>query len=171
MASAVWKGSDPMDRDACPYSVDFECTPAPASKLDSLESGRLMLSVRLKGGALAAGDRVDDVVARIVNKAKKRNDNDDSGSRLQSPAKSQSTSSLRREGRSKRRWSGELSIPVSWTEGGTRSYERGGSWHPNSKGELFSLEITYRLADGNSCTATFGSEDAFHWAARPKPSM
>jgi hypothetical protein len=165
MASAVWNGPNPKDRGACPYSVDFECTPAPAMKLDSLESGRLMLTVRLKGGASLAG-KVDDVVAKIVNKAKKKNDD-----RVQGRSKSQSTASLSREGRSRRKWAGELSIPVSWTEGGTRSYERGGTWHPNSKGELFSLEITYRMADGGSCTATFGSEDAFHWAARPKPSM
>lgn len=163
MASAVWNGPDPMDRGACPYSVDFECTPAPAKKLDSLESGRLMLTVRLKGSYTVAG-KVDGVAAKLVNKAKKKNEIHESS------AKSQTGANLRRRGSSSR-WAGELSIPVSWTEGGTRSYERGGSWHPNSKGELFSLEITYRLADGSSCTALFGSEDAFHWAARPKPSM
>ena len=164
MRDAVWNGPDPKDRGACPYSIDFECTPAPARKLDSLESGRLMLTVRLKGDALAG--KVDNVAARLVNKAKEK-----SFGRMQEPAppKSQTTASLRRN--SKSVWAGELSIPVSWTEGGTRSYERGGSWHPKSKGELFALEITYRLSDGSNCTALFGSEDAFHWAARPKVSM
>jgi hypothetical protein len=33
---------------------------------------------------------------------------------------------------------------------------------------MFALEVTYRLGDGSSCTARFGSEDAFHWAVENK---
>ena len=42
-----WDGPDSKNRAACPYSVDFQCKPAPAETLNSLESGRLLLQVDL----------------------------------------------------------------------------------------------------------------------------
>lgn len=63
-------------------------------------------------------------------------------------------------------WPGELSIPSRWMEGGTRTYERTGA-SPHSEKNLCTLEITYTLDSGNSYAARFGSEDAFHWQARP----
>jgi hypothetical protein len=56
-------------------------------------------------------------------------------------------------------------------EGGTRTYERTGATSPNSGGNFYTLEITYALEGGNSCTARFASEDVFHWQARQKLTM
>lgn len=168
MGDVLWNGPDPDDRDACPYSIDFKCKPAPAKTINSLESGRLMLTVRLKGDAYAA--KVKAVAVRLINKAKKKNlDKVDGSSRLK--RQTLLSANLMQDGRRPNRWTGEISIPVSWIEGGTRTYERTGSWTPKSKGDLFALEITYRLFDGSNCTARFGSEDAFHWAARREESM
>ena len=160
MGNVLWNGPDPEDEDACPYSVDFKCKPAPAKSLNSLESGRLMLTVKLKGDANAR--EVKAVAAKLINKAKKKN----IGKVYEQSKLWHQTllsSNLMQDSRRPNRWTGELSIPVRWVEGGTRTYERGGSWNPKSKGKLFVLEITYRVHDGSKCTARFGSEDAFHW--------
>jgi hypothetical protein len=157
MEEVLWQGTSPNDKKVCPYSIDFTCKPAPARTLDSLESGRLMLTVDLKG-APDAGE-VYKVVARMVNRAKeKRTD----GNRTEQTAIS---SNLAQEGNHTHRWTGVLGIPITWTEGGTRTYSRSGMWEPESKGALFALDITYRVYSGNSCTARFSSEDAFHWVS------
>jgi hypothetical protein len=157
MEEVLWQGTSPQDKKMCPYSIDFTCKPAPARTLDSLESGRLMLTVDLKG-APGAG-RVYEVVARLVNKAKEKRSNGKSADLTAV------TGNLIQDGRNAYRWTGELDIPVTWTEGGTRTYSRSGLWQPESKGALFALDITYRVYSGNSCTARFGSEDAFHWVS------
>jgi hypothetical protein len=47
MKDSQWNGTDSSDTASCPYRVDFECTPAPAESLNSLESGRLVLTIKL----------------------------------------------------------------------------------------------------------------------------
>lgn len=69
------------------------------------------------------------------------------------------------------RWSGKLSIPVSWMGGGTRTYERTGAASPKSERNPYTLEITYALECGNNCTARFFSEDLFHWQPQQRSTV
>jgi hypothetical protein len=156
-----WNGPDPENMAACPYSVDFKCRATPARELNSLESGRLLLTVDF-GNDVDPG--VQEVSAILVNKAKAENHG--AGQVVHTMLSAVLVQDSRRAGK----WVGELSIPVSWMEGSSSTYERTGAWMPKSRGDLYAMEITYRLA-GGSCTARFASEDAFHWTAREKPTM
>jgi hypothetical protein len=163
-----WDGPDPKDRVACPYPVEFYCTPSPAESLNSLESGRLLLQVDLGAG-------VRSVACRLINNAKSENlDKLEKGATKIKRQTSISTE-LVQDTKQPNRWVGELSIPASWLEGGTRTHERTGAATPKSDGDggddgnFYSLEITYTLNNNtNSCTARFSSDDAFHWQARSR---
>ena len=156
-----WDGPDPKDRTACPYPVEFYCKPSPAESLNSLESGRLFLRVDLGAG-------VRSVAGRLVNNAKSENlDKLEHGASKIKRQTSLSTTFVQ-DSQHPNRWVGELSIPASWLEGGTRTHERTGAASPKSGLSFYSLEITYTLDNSNSCTARFSSEDAFHWQARSK---
>ena len=61
-------------------------------------------------------------------------------------------------------WSGTFSIPSVWLEGGTKTFQRSGSHTPSGEKNAYSLQISYRLTDGKTCTAVFNSADAFHWS-------
>lgn len=159
MVDLSWDGPDPKDTDVCPYSVEFYCKPSPAESLNSLESGRLILQLDL-------GPDVRSVTSRLVNKAKSEN-----LEKLQDEAskiKRQTALStvFVQDSQRPNRWVGELSIPASWLEGGTRSHERTGAASPKSLDNFYNLEITYTLDNSNKCTARFSSGDAFHWEAR-----
>jgi hypothetical protein len=163
-----WDGPDPKDRVACPYPVEFYCTPSAAESLNSLESGRLLLQVDLGAG-------VRSVACRLINNAKSENlDKLEKGATKIKRQTSISTE-LVQDTKQPNRWVGELSIPASWLEGGTRTHERTGAATPKSDGDggddgnFYSLEITYTLNNNtNSCTARFSSDDAFHWQARSR---
>ena len=158
-----WDGPDTMDSATCPYPVDFQCRPAPAETLNSLEAGRLLVQVDFGSG-------IRSVTARLVNNAKRKHLHMVEGpSELEH--KTSFSTKLEKDSRLTGRWAGELSIPSSWMEGGTRTYERTGAASPKSEGNFYTLEITYTLDSGNSCTARFASEDVFHWQARPKLTM
>jgi hypothetical protein len=135
-----WDGTDPKDTDVCPYSVEFYCKASPAKSLNSLESGRL------KSENL---DKLQDGASKIKWQT------------------SLSTTFVQ-DSQHPNRWVGELSIPASWLEGGTRTHEKTGAASPMSGSNFYNLEITYTLDNRNSCTARFSSEDAFHWQARSK---
>lgn len=156
----LWNGPDPKNKAACPYSVNFQCKATPARELNSLESGRLLLTVDFGHDV---DIEVQEVSARLVNRAKESN----GASQM---AQTMLSAVLVQDSRQAGRWAGELSIPVSWIEGSSSTYERTGAWMPKSRGDLYTMEITYRFA-GSSCTARFASEDAFHWTAREKPTM
>jgi hypothetical protein len=158
-----WNGPDTKDRAACPYPVDFQCKPAPAEALNSLEAGRLLLQVDFGSG-------IRSVSAKLINNAKKEN-LEKAGNSGELKYKTSLSTKLIQDNRRPGRWSGELGIPSSWMEGGTRTYERTGAASPKSEGNLYTLEITYVLEGGNSCTARFSSEDAFHWQARQELTM
>lgn len=156
-----WDGPDPKDTAVCPYSVEFYCKPSPAESLNSLESGRLFLQVDLGAG-------VRSVAGRLVNKAKSENlDKLQDGASKIKRQTSLSTIFVQ-DSQHPNRWVGELSIPASWLEGGTRTHEKTGAASPMSGSNFYNLEITYTLDNSNSCTARFSSEDAFHWQARSK---
>jgi hypothetical protein len=156
--------NEPDDRVGCPYFINFESTPAPAEELNSLESGRLMLTVKLEGTTDA---KVDAVAVKLVNRVKEKNLGK---TRPASTLKRQAlvTATLLQDKRRPRRWAGTVSIPVTWTEGGTRTYERTGASTPKGKGDIYALDITYRLQGGRNCTTHLVSDDVFHWKARRK---
>ena len=161
-----WDGPDPPDGTLCPYSVDFLCKPAPAESLSSLESGKLLLTIIL--GDHGNTNIVKSVAIKIINNAKMENlDKIQGRSHLKYPT-SLSTVLLQdnKNTPEENRWTGQISIPSSWTEGGTKTYEKTGSAAPRSNKNRFTLAITYQLDNGDSCTALFKSEDVFHWQAR-----
>jgi len=170
-----WNGPGPADITLCPHAVYFLCKPAPAESLSSLESGRLLLQVDLSkgGGRGDEGDEHKDVVASVLvqlinnSKAEKLEKLDDEASRIKRQT-SISTSFVKDINQPKR-WHGELSIPASWVEGSTTIHEKTRAAAVSSRNvNLYTLKITYTLATtGNRCTASFGSEDAFHWNAGP----
>ena len=156
-----WDGPDPKERTVYPYSVDFYCKSSPAESLNSLQSGRLFLELDL-------GANIRSVAGRLINNAK--SENLDKLEHRASKIKRQTSLSTTfvHDNQYPNRWVGELSIPASWLEGGTRTHERTGAASPKSGLSFYSLEITYTLDNSNSCTARFSSEDAFHWQVRPK---
>lgn len=165
----LWDGPDPKDRSRYPCSVEFQCKPAPAETLNSLESGRLMLAVYLKGDSA----NVSSVSAKVTNIAKRKNlDRVVQGSSKLKHQTSLSTNLIPDKNRLGY-WTGELSIPASWIEGGTKTYEKTGAASPRTEEEgLYMLEITYRLAGADDrCTASFSSPDVFHWEARSKTTV
>ncbi len=158
----LWDGADPKEKTACPYPVYFECKPAPADTLNSLESGRLLIKVDFGGGGKS-------VSVKIINNAKLENlEKVDGTSALKH--KTALLAKMTPDGRQAGRWTCELAIPSNWMEGGTRTYERTGAASPKSETRLYTLEMTYELED-NTCTARFYSEDVFHWHALQKPAM
>lgn len=161
MKGSMWNGPHPTDA-SCPYSVDIDCKVAPAESLSSLESSRLVLTVKLQG---KSSKDVNAVAARLVNLAKQENIGGEQG---ELKHRTELAAQLARDKWKPGWWTGVFGVPVTWLEGGTRDYERSGLWHPKSQGEPFALEITYRLGDGSDCTARFRSEDAFHWSAESK---
>jgi hypothetical protein len=168
---AQWDGPDPPNRTLCPYSVDFVCKPAPAESLNSLESGKLLLTITLGNNSNTNPYiGVKSVAIKITNNAKKENLDKIQGDSQLKYQTSLSVNLLQDNkkinGPEENKWIGEMSIPSNWTEGGTRTYEKTGSAAPKSNKNLFTLEITYHLDNGNNCTACFNSEDAFHWQAR-----
>jgi hypothetical protein len=194
MDNISWDGSNPKEkRNSCPYSVDFVCKPSPANSLNSLESGRLLLTVYFQeamigAGAEDAGDGDDDghafsvesASAKIINNAKKENIDKVQGTshlKYQTSISAElsrdvsSTTNISSEtgdltnnnNGSKEKWIGEISIPSSWVEGGTRTYEKTGSAPPKSNTKLFTLEISYNIGNQKTCTACFNSGDVFHW--------
>jgi hypothetical protein len=165
-----WDGPDPKDRTACPYPVEFYCKPSPADSLNSLESGRLLLQVDL-------GADVRSVACRIMNNAKSENLDRLEVDATRIKRQTSISTAFVQDTKNPNRWVGELSIPASWLEGGTRTQERTGGASPKIGGSggdggsdtnFYSLEITYTLDNTNSCTACFSSDDAFHWQARSR---
>ncbi|MGI0023906.1 MAG: hypothetical protein ACREA4_02025 [Nitrososphaera sp.] len=165
MNNIIWEGPEPVNRSACPYAVNFEIKPAPAKSLNSLESGRLIISVDL-----GPAKDILEVEARLENNAKRENlDKVQGNSRLKRYVSLSAPLAKRDSGATP--WTGEISIPASWVEGGTVAFEKTGAATPMDSGNPFSLEITYRIKGGEACTARFHSQDAFHWAARPKERL
>ena len=159
----TWDGPDPTDKIVCPYPIEFYCKPSPAESLNSLESGRILFEMDL-------GEGVRSVDGLLLNKAKSENlDKLQDGSSKLKHQTSRSTTFFQ-DSRHANRWIGELSIPASWLEGGTRTHERTGADTPKSANDnkFYCLEITYTLDNNNTCTARFFSDDAFHWQARSK---
>jgi len=154
----LWDGPSSTDKLACPYDVKFVIKPGLAQSLNSLESGRLIMTVELVGSM-----DIREVCVELVNNARsQRLDVFMESSELD--RKISVDTILSRKEKSNI-WTGELSIPAIWTEGCSRTYERTGSFTQTQCANIFSLKITYLLNAGMRCTARFESHDAFHWSA------
>lgn len=154
----LWDGPSSTDKLACPYNVNFVSKPGLAQSLNSLESGRLIVTVDL----VDAKD-VSEVSAELVNNARLKQLKISTEPRGFMRKISVNATLSRKENSGI--WTGELSIPGIWTEGCSRTYERTGSFTQTQCVNIFSLKISYLLAAGKRCTARFTSPDAFHWSA------
>jgi hypothetical protein len=143
-----WDSPDPKERTVYPYPVDFYWKHSPAESLNSLQSGRLFLELDL-------GANIRSVAGRLINNAK--SENLDKLEHRASKIKRQTSLSTTfvHDSQYPNRWLGELSIPASWLEGGTRTHERTGAASPKSGRSFYSLEITYTLDNSNSLHRAF----------------
>ncbi|MGA8082989.1 MAG: hypothetical protein WB988_14115, partial [Candidatus Nitrosopolaris sp.] len=135
--------------------------PLPSNTLNSMEAGKVQLNVFLKD---SSGSKVKDVTASIINLYKIQTLHN---SKEQSTEANHKTTSItisldheKSNASNNNNWTGEFSIPGTWLEGGTKTFQ---SDHSEEK-KLYSLQISYKLVDGKVCTAIFDSADAFHWA-------
>jgi hypothetical protein len=185
LGSSQWKGSHPPPRitSNCPYNVEFTAKPIPSTSLHPhfIEAGRVQLDVFLTGSSLD-NKKVKDVNATMVNQVKQQiltnkleedNNNNDAIQGKQNNNNSNNTSmTIKLQLQDKpsdinnniNHWIGEFSIPSTWLEGGTETFQRSGSYSPTGDQTDFSLQISYKLTDGKICTALFNSADAFHWS-------
>ncbi len=163
-----WDGVHPPKTSDCPFSIEFKSKPIPSNTLNSTEAGRVQLDVVLKGNTNL---KVSEVTAYIINHSKEQ-------VMLESKEQISETSNwstlskvvLNRKGTSADEdqfsttvWTGELSIPGNWTEGGSRTFQRSGSHDRSEEKNQYSLHISYKLQQGKVCKARFESTDAFHW--------
>jgi hypothetical protein len=188
LGSSQWKGSHPppMNTSNCPYNVEFTAKPIPSTSLHPhfIEAGRVQLDVFLTGSSTSLDNKkVKDVNATMVNQVKQQiltnkleedNDNNDAVQGKQNNDNNNSNTSITIKlqlqdkpsniNNNINHWIGEFSIPSTWLEGGTETFQRSGSYSPSGDQTNFSLQISYKLTDGKICTALFNSADAFHWS-------
>lgn len=163
-----WDGVHPPKTSDCPFSVKFNSKPIPSNALNSMEAGRVQLDVFLKGDPNL---KVSEVTAYIVNHSKEQVmytskeqiSETDKRSALSKVILNRKETSADEKQFSTTVWTGELSIPGSWTEGGSRTFQRSGSQDRSEEINQYSLHISYKLEQGKVCKARFESTDAFHW--------
>ena len=154
----LWDGPTSTDRLACPCDVNFVIKPGLAQSLNSLESGRLILTVSLDGFA-----DVREVWVELVNNARlERLDISTQSNEVKSRFSVSAALTRIENGNI---WAGEIGIPGDWIEGCSMTYERTGSFTQTECVNVFSLKISYLLPAGMRCTARFTSQDAYHWSA------
>ena len=166
-----WSGQHPPKKSNCPYSVEFTAKAIPSTSLHSIEAGRVQLNVFLKGSS--SHFKVEDVTASMINHSKQQ-----IVDKLKEAASTRTAHNINNTAITVRldqdksnnnnsnnnNWSGTFSIPSVWLEGGTKTFQRSGSHTPSAEKNAYSLQISYRLTDGKTCTAVFNSADAFHWS-------
>ena len=164
-----WDGVHPPKTSDCPFSVKFNSKPIPSNALNSMEAGRVQLDVFLNGDP---NRKVSKVTAYIVNRSKEQVlhtskeqiSETNKWSALSKVILNRKETSADENQFSTTVWTGELSIPGSWTEGGSRTFQRSGSVDRLEEKNQYSLHICYELEQGKACKARFESTDAFHWA-------
>jgi hypothetical protein len=171
--SNQWEGPYPPKNTNCPYSIEFTAKPIPSTTLHSIEAGRVQFGVFLKDNSFSKGN-VKEVRASLINHLKEQSINKLEGSTIESSHNNTTsiTITLHQEklyndnnnnNVNNTKWLGEFSIPGTWLEGGTKTFQRSGSHAPPGEETAFSLQISYKLDDGKICTGVFNSADAFHW--------
>jgi hypothetical protein len=166
-----WSGLHPPKNSNCPYSVEFIAKPIPSTSLHSIEAGRVQLNVFLKGSS--SHFKVEDVTASIINHSKQQIMDKSKVTATEAANNINNNTTItvsldqdksNNNNDDNNNWSGIFSIPSMWLEGGSKTFQRSGSHTPSGEKNAYSLQISYRLTDGKTCTAVFNSADAFHWS-------
>ena len=163
-----WEGVHTSKTSDCPLSIEFNSKPIPSNTLNSLEAGRVQLEVVLKGNTNL---KVSEVTAYIINhskeqvmhQSKEQISKASNWSTLSKVILNKKETGADEDQFSANVWTGELSIPGSWTEGGSRTIQRSGSHDRSEEKNQYSLHISYKLQQRKVCKARFESTDAFHW--------
>jgi hypothetical protein len=160
-----------------PSPVSFIVKPSPSRTLNDLEeAGRVRVLVHFEHLHDNAEMSVKYVTAKIANNTKTRpiisvtstltEVNLNSGSNFEENVNTYSSAQLSQRGRDT--WYGEIVIPCNWLEGGSKSFERTGSFSPYYNDNLFTMTITCKLFNDqmyerNESIVELHSTDAFHW--------
>ncbi len=161
--------------------VSFIAKPSPPQTLNDLEeAGRIRLTVHFEQHRQNNTEMpVKHVSAKITNNAKTRSstmlpprmttsdDNLDTGDNLDEDVIF-ATAELAQKGLDT--WYGEIAIPCNWFEGGSKTFERTGSFSPHYDDSLFTMIISWKLFDDSHAPESsrksvveLHSTDAFHW--------
>ena len=163
-------------------TISLIMKPSPPSTLNDLEeAGRIRLIVHSehlqKNNAEVL---VKYVSAKITNNNKTRfmislprmptdgdlNTSDDFREEVEENAIKYSSTELVQKGL--HTWYGEIVIPCNWLEGGSKTFERTGSFSPYYDDSLFTMTISWMLFNNQTheskkSIAELHSTDAFHW--------
>jgi len=163
-------------------TISLIMKPSPPSTLNDLEeAGRIRLIVRSehlqKNNAEVL---VKYVSAKITNNNKTRfmispprmptdgdlNTSDDFREEVEENAIKYSSTELMQKGL--HTWYGEIVIPCNWLEGGSKTFERTGSFSPHYDDSLFTMTISCMLFNNQTheskkSIVELHSTDAFHW--------
>lgn len=163
-------------------TISLIVKPSPPSTLNDLEeAGRIRLIVHSehlqKNNAEVL---VKYVSAKITNNNKTRfmislprmptdsdlNTSDDFREEVEEDAIKYSSTELVQKG--PHTWYGEIVIPCNWLEGGSKTFERTGSFSPHYDDGLFTMTISCMLFNNETheskkSIAELHSTDAFHW--------
>jgi hypothetical protein len=162
-------------------TISLIVKPSPPRTLNDLEeAGRIRLIVHSEHLQKNNAEMpVKYVSAKITNNNKTRfmislprmttdadlNTNDDSGEVEEDAIKYSSTELVQK---GLHTWYGEIVIPCSWLEGGSKTFERTGSFSPHYDDSLFTMTISWMLFNNQTheskkSIAELHSTDAFHW--------
>jgi hypothetical protein len=168
-------GTSPSNNSPSP--VSFIVKPSPPRTLnDHEEAGRVRVLVHFEHLQDNAEMSVKYVTAKIANNSKARSIisvtstprevNLNSSSNFEETANVYSSAQLSQKELDT--WYGEIVIPCNWLEGGSKSFERTGSFNPYYDDNLFTMTITCKLFNNqmherNEPIVELHSTDAFHW--------
>lgn len=174
-----------------PVALSFVAKPSPPASLNNLEeAGRIRLTVHFEQQHQqyqqdegAAEMPVKRVSAKITNNTRSKSaaismpamtetsshgaSSNDEESVM---AHSYSAAELVQKGLDT--WYGEIAIPCNWFEGGSKTYERTGSFTPYYDDNLFTMTISWLVPfprdnrtdeEGKRSVVELHSTDAFHW--------
>lgn len=163
-------------------TISLIMKPSPPSTLNDLEeAGRIRLIVHSEHPQKNNAEvLVKYVSAKITNNNKTRfmislprmptdgdlNTGDDFREEVEEDAIKYSSTELMQKGL--HTWYGEIVIPCNWLEGGSKTFERTGSFSPHYDDSLFTMTISCMLFNNETheskkSIAELHSTDAFHW--------
>jgi hypothetical protein len=161
-----------------PSNVSFMAKPSPPRALNNLrESGRIRLTVYFEDLQNVAETSIKGVIAKITNNTKLNNmhklktamENDNLKTNDQGFEDIIPYSSTELVQKELNTWYGEIPIPCNWFEGGSKTFERTGSFSPHFDDNLFTMNISCALGNNDSVGQSkfvieAHSTDVFHWA-------
>lgn len=163
-------------------TISLIMKPSPPNTLNDLEeAGRIRLIVHSEHLQKSNAEvLVKYVSAKITNNNKTRfmislprmptdgdlNTSDDFREEVEEDAIKYSSTELVQKGL--HTWYGEIVIPCNWLEGGSKTFERTGSFSPHYDDSLFTMTISCMLFNNETheskkSIAELHSTDAFHW--------